>query len=135
MTEKELRFKKKLMTDGRRTGLLLVLIGIGLPLILSFFQIDGVFRFFGSSMAAERTLTPQEIKEIKVAVDTKKNRLDEMQRAVEYVKEKYRKQLGEDYYKDVWFVREYHGFLVPFKYVIALGILFVFVGTGKFITG
>ena len=50
MTEKELRFKKKIMTDGRKTGILLILIGIGLPLILSFIQDNGEFRFYNSSL-------------------------------------------------------------------------------------
>lgn len=123
------------MTDGRKTGLLLILIGIGLPLLLSFFQTEGAFRFFSSSMIAERTLTSQEINEIRVAVDKKKSCLDELQRAVAFIKEKYRKQLGEDYYKDIWQVRKYHGFLIPFKYMIALGLLLVLVGVGKFILG
>jgi len=133
--EKELRFKKKFMTDGRKTGVLLILMGVGFPLILSFFQSEGAFRFFSSSMIAERTLTPLEIKAVKAAVDEKKNGLDEVQKAVALVKEAYREQMGENYFKDIWRVRKYHGFIIPFKYAIAIGLLLALIGLGKFILG
>lgn len=123
------------MTDGRKTGILLILIGIGLPLILSFIQDNGEFRFYNSSLVAERSLAPDEIVSIKKAIAEKKQRMDSLQRVSEEVKSIARKQLGEDYFKDKWTVREYSGFSLPFKYVIALGLLFVLIGIGKFILG
>lgn len=135
MKEKELRFKKKKLTDGRRTGILLILIGIGLPLILSFFQDEGEFRFNNASYIVERTLAPAEIAFIKKAIAEKKQSMDALQRVSEEVKSAARKQLGEDYFKDKWIVREYSGFSIPFKYTIALGLLFSLVGIGKLILG
>ena len=135
MKEKELRFRKKIMTDGRKVGILLILIGIGLPLILSFFQDEGEFRFHNASMVAERNLAPAEVAYIKKAIAEKKQRMDTIQRISEEVKSAARKQLGEDYFKDKWIVREYSGFSIPFKYTIALGLLFVLIGIGKLILG
>ena len=135
MKEKELRFKKKKMTDGRRRGILLILIGIGLPLILSFFQDEGEFRFNNASYIVERNLAPADIATIKKAMAEKKQSMDTLQRVAEEVKSAARKQLGEDYFKDKWIVREYSGFSLPFKYTIALGFLFLLVGIGKLVVG
>jgi hypothetical protein len=135
MTEKELRFKKRFMTDGRKMGILLILIGIGLPLILSFFQDDGEFRFFNASQIVERSLAPDEIASIKMAIAEKKQRMDTFHRISEEVKSAARKQLGDNYFKEKWIVREYSGFSIPFKYTIALGLLLCLVGIGKLILG
>ena len=135
MTEKEFRFKRTIMTDGRKVGILLILIGIGLPLILSFFQEEGEFRFFSSSSVMVRTLAPAEIAAIKREMAEKKQRMDAFQRISEEVKSAVRKQMGEDYFKDKWIVREYTGFIIAFKYVIALGLLFCLIGIGKLILG
>ena len=133
--ERDLRIKKKIINERRKTGALLILIGIGLPLILSFFQQEGELRFFSSTMIAERSLTPREIHAIQKAIKRHKDKMSETQRIVEEIKERYRKHLGEDYYKDKWIVHNYSGFLISFKYILALGLLLVFVGLGKLIIG
>lgn len=135
MAEKELRFKKKGVSERRRTGILLILIGIGIPLILSFFQEEGEFRFYSKTRIVERGLIPQEQKEIELALLQKKQSMNDIQRVTEEVKDVYRRLLGEDYYKDKWTFREYHGFLIPFKYAIAFGMLIGLVGLGRFILG
>jgi hypothetical protein len=135
MAQKDLRFKKRGVSERRRTGILLVLIGIGIPLILSFVQEEGEFRFHSKIRIVERGLIPQEQKEIELALQQKKKNMDDAQRVVEAVKDEYRKLLGEDYYKDKWIFREYHGFLIPFKYAIALGMLIGLVGLGRLILG
>lgn len=135
MAERDLRFKKKGVSERRRSGILLVLIGIGIPLILSFVQEEGEFRFYSKTRIVERGLIEQEQKEIELALLKKKQGMDETQRVVEEVKDAYRKLLGEDYYKDKWMFREYHGFLIPFKYAIALGMLIGLVGMGRLILG
>jgi hypothetical protein len=135
MAEKDLRFKKKGVSERRRSGILLLLIGIGIPLILSFVQEEGEFRFYSKTRIVERGLIEQEQKEIELALLKKRQNMDEAQRVVEEVKDAYRKLLGEDYYKDKWIFREYHGFLVPFKYAIALGMLIGLVGVGRIILG
>lgn len=135
MAEKDLRFKKKGVSERRRTGILLILIGIGIPLILSFFQEEGEFRFYSKTRIVERGLIPQEQKEIELALHQKKQKMSDTQRVAEEVKDVYRKLLGEDYYKDKWVFREYHGFLIPFKYAIAFGMLIGLIGLGRFILG
>lgn len=135
MDERPLQFKKKFMSDRRRTGVLLVLIGIGIPLIMFFIQTDGELRFFSSSFIAERSLSPTEVAEIKKAVEAKKNQMGKVEKAVDAVKQRYRKQMGEDYFRETWFVRRYSGFFVPFRYFFALGLLLILVGIGRFIIG
>jgi hypothetical protein len=135
MAEKDLRFKKRGVSERRRTGLMLILIGIGIPLILSFFQEEGEFRFYSKTRIVERGLIEQEQKEIELAILEKRKDMDETQRVVEEVKDAYRKLLGQDYYKDKWMFREYHGFLVPFRYAIALGMLIGLIGLGRLILG
>jgi len=135
MAQNDPRFKKRGVSERRRTGLLLILMGIGIPLILSFVQENGEFRFHSKTRIVERGLIEQEQKEIELALLKKKQSMDEFQRVVEEVKDIYRKLMGEDYYKDKWVFREYHGFLIPFKYAIALGMLIGLVGLGRLILG
>jgi hypothetical protein len=135
MANKDLRFKKRGVSERRRTGIMLVLIGIGIPLILSFFQEEGEFRFYSKTRIMERGLIEQEQKEIELALLERKKDMDETQQVVEEVKDVYRKLMGEDYYKDKWMFREYHGFLIPFKYAIALGMLIGLIGLGRLILG
>lgn len=135
MEERPLHFKKRFMSDRRRTGVLLILIGIGMPLVMFFIQTDGELRFFSSSFIAQRSLSPTEIAEIKKAIEAKKNQMGRVEKAVEAVKERYRKQMGEDYFKETWFVRRYSGFSIPFRYFLALGLLLILVGIGRFAIG
>lgn len=135
MAENEFRFKKSVMTERRRTGLLLLLIGIGIPLILSFFQEEGEFRFFSTTHVFERSLTPGEADAIKQSVQVQKSQLSGTQKVVEEIKERYRKQMGEDYYKEKWIYRKYDGFIIPFKYALAFGLLLGLIGLGRFILG
>jgi len=135
MDRKNFSLKGRVMSTKRRTGVLLILIGIGIPLILFFFQEDGEFRFFNSGIVSERSLTKSEIKEIKKAIEEKKKHMSEIQKIIEEIKEKYRKQLGEDYYKEKWIVHTYSGFSIPYKYSVAIGFILVLIGIGKLIIG
>ena len=127
------RPKRYGMPEGKKQGLLLILVAIGIPLILFFFQENGELRFHGSGRVFERNITPKEREDIRQVIEKYKSRMDGIQKAVETVKEKYRGEMGEGYYSERWLVHSRGGFAVPFKYVLAVGALFLLVGIGKLI--
>ena len=120
-------------SEGRRQGLMLILVAIGIPLVVFFFQDDGALRFYSSEKVFERNITPKERQEIGAAVEAYKARLDTVQRLVEDVKEKYRGEIGEGYGSETWVVHEKDGFAIPFKYFLGLGALLGLIGVGKLI--
>ncbi len=119
--------------DGRAQGLLLILIAIGIPLIVFFLQTDGALRFYEEDKVFERTLTPDEMREIRVAIAAHKSKLDTVQRIVEEIKETYRNETGEGYERDMWIVHVREGLAIPFKYVLGLGALIFLAGVGRLI--
>jgi len=123
------------MKEARKSGVFLVLIGIGIPLILFFFQTNGEFRFIGNVQVFERSLTPAEVDSIQQAIQEKKENMSVIQKAVEGVKEKYRKRMGEDYYRNKWTVQTKGGFAIPYRYLIAFGLILVLIGFGRVIIG
>ncbi len=123
------------MKEARKSGVSLILIGIGIPLILFFFQTSGEFRFLGNVQAFERSLTPAEIMSIKEAIRAEKENMGTIQKAVEGVKEKYRKRMGEDYFREKWTVQTKGGFAVPYRYFLAFGLILVLIGFGRVIIG
>jgi hypothetical protein len=118
---------------GRGQGLTLMLLGVGIPLVVFFIQVDGALRFSTREQVFERTLTSAEHQEIRAAVDKQQAKLDTVQRIVEKIKEKYRGETGASYERDVWVVRVKDGLAIPYKYVLALGALLFLVGLGKLI--
>jgi predicted lipase len=115
--------------EHRKSWAIYILIGIGIPLILFFFQEDGDLRFFSSEKVFERSLTSLETQEIKKAIESKRMHMNGTQRIIEEIKEKYRKQLGEDYYKERWIVHS-----IPYRYSIAIGIILFLIGIGKLVS-
>lgn len=124
---------KRRLGDGRRQGLLLILIAIGIPLIVFFLQTDGALRFYEQDKVFERTLTPAEKLEIRAATADHRAKLDTVQRIVEEIKETYREETGASYERDMWVVHVKEGLAIPFKYVLGLGALILLVGIGKLI--
>jgi hypothetical protein len=116
---------------GRDQGLVLMLLAIGIPLVAFFIQVDGAVRFSTADRVFERTLTVDEQKEIRAAIDKHKAQLDTMQRIVEDVKETYRGETGASYERDVWVVHDKEGLAVPYKYILGLGALLFLIGLGK----
>jgi hypothetical protein len=116
---------------GRDQGLVLMLLAIGIPLVAFFIQVDGAVRFSTADKVFERTLTVDEQKEIRAAIDKHKAKLDTMQRIVEDVKETYRGETGASYERDVWVVHDKEGLAVPYKYILGLGALLFLIGLGK----
>ncbi len=125
--------KRRGISEGRKQGLLLILVAIGIPLIVSFFQDDGALRFYSTERVFERTITPRESQEIRAAVDKYKAKLDGIQRAVEGVKQRYRGMMGEGYTTERWVIHTVDGFAVPFKYFLAFGALLALIGVAKLI--
>jgi hypothetical protein len=125
--------KRRRFSEGRKQGLFLILVAIGIPLIVFFFQDDGALRFYSSEKVFERNITPKERQEIGEAVAKYKAGLDTIQKAVENVKEKYRGEIGEGYGSEMWIVHEKDGVAIPFKYFLGLGSLLALIGLGKLI--
>ncbi len=125
--------KRRGISEGRKQGLLLLLVAVGIPLIVSFFQDDGALRFYPTERVFERTITPRESQEIKAAVDKYKAKLDGIQRAVEDVKQRYRGMMGEGYTTERWVIHTVDGFAVPFKYFLAFGAVLALIGIAKLI--
>ena len=123
--------RKPRISEKRKQGLLFLLIAVGIPLIVAFFQDRGALRFYPSERVFERTLTPRESLEIRAAVDRYKAKLDGIQRAVEDVKERYRGLMGEGYTTERWVVHTVDGFAIPFKYLLALGAVLALIGVAK----
>jgi hypothetical protein len=122
---------RRLRGAGRDMGLTLMLLAVGLPLVVYFIQVDGALRFSAADKIFERTLTSDEQKEIRAAIDRHKAKLDTVQKIVENVKEKYRGETGASYERDVWVVHVKEGLVIPYKYVLALGALLFLIGLGK----
>jgi len=116
---------------GRDQGLVLMLLAIGIPLVAFFIQVDGAVRFSTVDKVFERTLTADEQKEIRTAIDKHKAKLDTMQRIVEDVKETFRGETGASYERDVWIIHVKEGLAIPYKYVLGLGALLFLIGLGK----
>ncbi len=119
--------------DGRSTGLLLILLAVGIPLVVFFLQTDGALRFYERDKVFERTLTPSEKEEIRAAIAGHRAKLDTVQLIVEEIKEAYRNETGESYERDMWVVHIQEGLAIPYKYVLGLGALLLLVGVGKLI--
>lgn len=125
--------KRRGLSEGRRQGLLIILIAIGIPLVVFFFQDEGKLRFTTRETVFERTLTPTEKQEIRQVVEKHKENLDGLRKAVEEIKEKYRGEIGEGYDRELWVVTTKEGLAIPFKYFLALGAVLFLVGVGKLI--
>lgn len=123
--------KRRGMSEGRRQGLLIILVAIGIPVVAFFLQDEGKVRFTTRETVFERTLTTAEKQEIRQAIAKSKESLDTVRKAVEEVKEKYRGELGEAYDRDIWVVTTREGLAIPFKYFLAFGAVLFLVGVGR----
>ncbi len=133
------------MNKKGKIGILLILIGIGIPLVLFFFQEDGEIRLGRTIIKeVERNLTPEEIEfrkrqieliETEKAKLTKKEKLEDMSL---YDRWMYLEIEGiikdDDFLKKVkWTVRTEGKRLMPYKYTVGIGIIVIFVGIGFFV--
>lgn len=126
-------YAKPRMSTGRRQGLFIMLLAVGIPFVVFFFQKDGNIRITGKTQFFERTLTAKEKAEILLAVEKQRSNMDEVQRIVEEIKETYRSETGAGYERDMWVVHVKEGLAIPYKYVLGLGALLFLVGVGRLI--
>lgn len=118
---------------NRSQGLSLLLLGLGLPLVAFFIQVDGAIRFSTRDQIFERTLTTAEQQEIHEAIAKHEAKLDTIERIVEKIKQKYRGETGASYDRDVWVVHVKDGLAIPYKYVLAIGALIFLFGLGRLV--
>lgn len=133
------------MNKKRKVGILLILIGIGIPLVLLFFQEDGEIRLGREVVKeVERNLTPEEIefiKKQKELIESEKAKLPKIPEGYELVGYERWKLAqieaiikDEDFLKkEKWTVRTEGKRLMPYKYTVGIGIVFILVGVGFFI--
>ena len=132
------------MNKKRKIGILLILIGVGIPLVLFFFQEDGEIRLGRTIIKeVERNLTPEEIeiikrqKELIEALEKVKMTEKEIEDMGLYEQYKHLQLKGlikdEDFIrKEKWTVRTERKRLMPYKYTVGIGIIVIFVGIGFF---
>lgn len=132
------------MNKKRRIGILLILIGVGIPLVLFFFQEDGEIRLGRDVVKeVERNLTPEEIefrKRQKELIEAEKAKLTkkEIEDMGYYDRWMYPLLEGtikdEDFLKkEKWTVRTEGKRLMPYKYTVGIGIVVILVGIGFFV--
>jgi len=124
------------MHRGSKIGIILILIGIGIPLVLCFFQDDGVIYEIQTSKVIERKLNPAEIESIKAKI----KKLNETTTEIESYFDRLTKQsrIDESYEKDRfdkerWTVGTRKTIEIPFRQVIGIGLIFILFGIGLFI--
>lgn len=132
------------MNKKRKIGILLILIGVGIPLVLFFFQEDGEIRLGRTIIKeVERNLTPEEIefrKRQKELIEAEKAKLTkkEIEDMSLYDRWMYGGIEGiikdDDFLKkEKWTVRTEGKRLMPYIYTIGIGIVIILVGIGFFV--
>lgn len=133
-----------------KTGLLIIVIGIGIPIVSFFFQTEDLVFKLGSPTykEIERKLTPVEIKAIE---EVRAGRLERMRESEIKARDQYRGEeakyirwmietyeaehtlFGEDYYKEKWLVKSKAKLVIPYKYFLGIGFILIFIGIGKIV--
>jgi len=124
------------MNKKRKIAILLILIGIGIPLILFFFQEDNVLYEIYGTKEVKRELTPGEISAIKKTKERAKSIMPEQERRRYEIYESWIKSTyGEDYFLNGYsFEIRTHTYLpIQYRNCVGVGIIFIFIGMGIFI--
>lgn len=131
------------MNIKRKIGILLILIGIGIPLVLFFFQEEGEIRLGRTIIKeVERNLTPEEIEFIKrqkelieAKVKMTKKEIEDMDLYDRYTYSKLKGLIKDEDFikKEKWTVRTEGKRLMPYKYTVGIGIIVILVGIGFFV--
>jgi hypothetical protein len=130
------------MTKKRKIGILLILIGVGIPLVLFFFQHRG-YLYFGNPTykLIERKLTPDEIEILNkkaLAANAwfrkleKKESLEKNEYFLKYklaFDESNRIQ-SDNVSKLAWTIEYKLTLVIPYKNSIGIGIFLIFIGVG-----
>jgi len=143
-----------------KIGIIFILLGIGIPLILYFFQDDGVLLEIPINKVIERKLNPNEIEEIKSMLSEIQERIisemelrgTDLEFILNYfpdkeIKEKQKKEelklyatwlleriKGKDFLKKItWTIKQNIEIKISFRKIIGLGIFLIFIGLGLII--
>ena len=142
------------MTKKRKVGIFLLLIGIGIPSVLFFFQDDGNLNLGSPTYKEiERKLTPTEIEAIEEKMAAKEawrkaldNKLTKVRtkrmdiiklfaevRVMLVSKPPIDKKLKENVNKEIWIINSKVRFVIPFKFFVGIGIILILSGIGMLI--
>jgi len=113
------------MTKKKKIGIILILVGVGIPLVLFFFQENGDLKFKNPTVKViERKLNPKEIEIIEKKREEDKTRKTSY---LTYLDEFF----GKDYWKkEEWTIQHIEVYLIPYKYSIGIGIALILIGIG-----
>lgn len=123
-----------------KIGIIFILLGIGIPLVLYFFQDDGVVLEIPITKVIERKLTPSEV--LTIQSNISKIREDMMLKVKAnkinlYIPEGnwlFEKMYGKDYLRKVnWTITKKIEIKISFRKIIGLGIFLIFIGLGLII--
>jgi len=137
------------MNIKRKIGILLILIGIGTPLVLFFFQEKGTIFTIASSKTINRRLTPNEIYTLKKISELKEKAREAKENEKKWSFEEfmkywleYEKDLlneivkiyGENHFEnETWNIYTHQTIDISVRHFIGLGILFALFGIGFFL--
>lgn len=133
-----------------KTGLLIIVVGIGIPIVSFFFQTEDLVFKLGSPTykEIERKLTPDEIKAIEEdrvktlermrenEIKARKAYRHEEAKWIRWMIEVFEREhtlFGEDYYKETWIIKSKAKLVIPYKYFLGIGFILIFVGIGKIV--
>jgi len=131
------------MNKKRKFGILLILIGFGIPLVLFFFQDDGDLNMGNPTYKViERELTSNEIDwfEEKISVITnissvfeKWLRDNDRFQDLWFASYDLEENLKESIKKSRWTIESKLILVIPYKYFVGIGVLLIFIGMGMII--
>lgn len=133
------------MNKKRKFGILLILIGFGIPLVLLFFQDNGDLNIGNPTYKViERKLTPTEIETIEEKIAARNSWLKNLENKETLEKNEYYirfnlavvrldEMQSVKINKSAWTIKSKLILVIPYKYFVGIGILLIFIGMGMVI--
>jgi len=129
------------MTKKRKVGIFLLLIGIGIPSVLFFFQDDGILlEYKFQEKTVKRNLTKTELEKIDwvrssaASWNEYRAKKDEAKKKLfEFIQEYLEPYVKEENKVAEWTIRTSSKINVPYEYSVGLGVALILVGIGFFL--